>query len=153
MLLNVAHDDLMYAGVRPFGMSLGCQDAQLGIGSCPIAHAPEEAIADTVLLHPNKSNGLVGKAPCFKNLKCLLQARKCHPHKQRTVFCGKLTHWQSHDVFEPHCWIMAFCRTPLTFLGIGPIRPRRVGIDDVVFLHSADLLSAHGRWILRGCPS
>lgn len=59
VLLNMAHNDLMHTGVYPFRLSLRCEDAKFRIGSCPISHAPKEAIGNAILLHPHKSDGLI----------------------------------------------------------------------------------------------
>ena len=64
---------------------------------------------------------------------------------------GKID-WELTE-YNTHCRVVAFCRPSLSLLGVSPIRPRGIGVDDAVLLHAADLLSAHGRWILQGFRS
>ena len=56
-------------------------------------------------------------------------------------------------ITHAHRRIVAFRRPSLSLLGVSPIRPRGIGVDDAVLLHAADLLSAHGKWILQGFRS
>ena len=113
----------------------------------------KEVIVPAVLLHPYKSHGLIRKAPCRQHFECFTEARERDPEKQGAVLRGKLTDRKCLDVLNAHCRVVAFCRPPLSFLGVSPIRPRGIGVDDAVLLHATDLLSAHGKWILRGFRS
>ena len=153
MLFDVAEDDLTHTGVNSLRMSLCGKDADFGVCPCPIPHAGEEVIVPAVLLHPYKSHGLIRKAPCRQHFECFTEARERDPEKQGAVLRGKLTDWKCLDVLNAHRRVVAFCRPPLSLLGVSPIRPRGIGVDDAVLLHAADLLSAHGRWILQGFRS
>lgn len=113
----------------------------------------EVIVVLAVLLHPYKSHGLIRKAPCRQHFECFTEARERDPKEQGAVLRGKLTDRKCLDVLNAHRRIVAFCRPPLSFLGVSPIRPRGIGVDDAVLLHAADLLSAHGRWILQGFRS
>ena len=153
MLFDVAEDDLTHTGVNSLRMSLRGKDADFRVCPCPIPHAGEEVIVLAVLLHPYKSHGLIRKAPCRQHFECFTEARERDPEKQSAVLSGKLTDRKCLDVFNAHCRVVAFRRPSLSLLGVSPIRPRGIGVDDAVLLHAADLLSAHGKWILRGFRS
>ena len=153
MLFDVAEDDLTHTGVNSLRVSLCGKDADFRVCPCPIPHAGEEIIVLAVLLHPYKSHGLIRKAPCRQHFECFTEARERDPEKQSAVLRGKLTDRKCLDVFNAHRRVVAFCRPPLSLLGVSPIRPRGIGVDDAVLLHAADLLSAHGKWILRGFRS
>ena len=153
MLFDVAEDDLTHTGVNSLRMSLCGKDADFGIRPCPVAHAGEEIVVPAVLLHPYKSHGLIRKSPCRQHFECFTEARERDPEEQSAVLRGKLTNRKRLDVFNTHCRVVAFRRPSLSLLGVSPIRPRGIGVDDAVLLHAADLLSAHGKWILRGFQS
>ena len=91
MLFDVAEDDLTHTGVNTLRMSLRSKDADFGVCPCPVAHAGEEIIVPAVLLHPYKSHGLIGKAPCRQHFECFTEARERDPEKQSAVLSGKLT--------------------------------------------------------------
>ena len=153
MLFDVAEDDLTHTRVNSLRVSLRGKDADFRVCPCPIPHAGEEVIVLAVLLHPYKSHGLIRKAPCRQHFECFTEARERDPEEQSAVLGGKLTDRKCLDVLNAHCRVVAFCRPSLPLLGISPIRPRGIGVDDAVLLHAADLLSVHGKWILLGFRS
>ena len=153
MLFDVTEDDLTHTGVNSLRVPLCGKDADFRVCPCPIPHAGEEVIVLAVLLHPYKSHGLIRKAPCRQHFECFTEARERDPEEQSAVLRSQFANRKCLDVFNAHRRIMAFCRPPLSLLGVSPIRPRGIGVDDAVLLHAADLLSAHGRWILQGFRS
>ena len=78
----MAEDDLTHTGVNTLRMSLRSKDADFGIRPCPVAHAGKEIVVLTVLLHPYKSHGLIGKSPCRQHFECFTEARERDPEEQ-----------------------------------------------------------------------
>ena len=93
MALHMAHNDLVHTGGHPLGVSFRCQDAYFRIGASPITHAPEQTIADAVLLHPYNGDGLILKTPGFQHFKGFLHTGESDPHKQCTILSCQLLNW------------------------------------------------------------
>ena len=89
VFLDVGHNHLMYPGIGTFRVPSGGKQTDLGVCPRPVTHAGEQGGRIPVLLHPNESDGFIGKSPGIQHRPRLFQQGKRHPKEQGTVLCGQ----------------------------------------------------------------
>ena len=139
VFLDVGEDHLMDAGGHPAGVPLRGEEADLGVGPCPVPQPPEQAVRLSVLLDPDESRRLVGEAPAIQYGQPLPQAGERHPQKKSAILIRQLAHGQVFDGVDAHRGVVVLRTAPHPFGGIRLELPRRVSIDHTVLflLHSA----------------
>lgn len=116
VFLDVGHNHLMYPGIGTFRVPSGGKQTDLGVCPRPVTHAGEQGGRIPVLLHPNESDGFIGKSPGIQHRPRLFQQGKRHPKEQGTVLCWPIDE-PAAPLYPPKtCRIMAFRRPSRTLL-------------------------------------
>lgn len=116
-------------GGLPLGVSLGRQQADLGICPRPEAQPIKPAIRLFVLFEPDKSDAFIGEAPRTDEPQGLRELWERGPHEKGAVLGRKLGHRQRAQFINAHGGVMVFCR-PLHFLC--GVAPRGIGVNNFV---------------------
>ena len=115
-------------------MSFGSDKANFRIGTCPKAKPHKICVLFLISFYPVKAACLIGKAPAFHNGYSLFKTRKRNPQKQHTVIICNLTYRKGAYVINIHCVVMVFCTSALSLFRINTVLPRRISINNLIFL-------------------
>ena len=135
--LNRGNDKLMDVGSLPLRVSLGCQQANLGVRPRPEAQPIKPTVRLAVFLQPDERNGFIGEAPRTDEPQSLRELGKGRPHKKRAVLGRKLGHRQRTQFINAHGGIMIFRRA---LHSLRRVAPRGIGVNDGVFFDIITLL-------------
>ena len=127
------NDKLVDVGGLPLGVSLGRQQADLGVRPCPEAQPIKPTVRLAVFLQPDKRHGFIGEAPRTDEPQSLRELGKGRPHEKDAVLGRKLGHRQRTQFINAHGGIVIF-RRALHFLS--RVAPRGICVNDRVFFDS-----------------
>ena len=131
--LDGGNDKLVNVGGLPLGVSLGRQQADLGVGPRPEAQPIKPAIRLFVLFEPDERNGFIGEAPRTDKPQSLRELGKGRPHEKGAVLGRKLGHRQRTQFLNAHGGIMIFRGTLHFFCRVAP---RGICVNDRVLFDS-----------------
>ena len=134
VLLHRAYNELVDARRLPFWVSFACKQTDFRVASCPKAQPVKPCTGFPVCFQPDKGDSLIPKAPCFYQTQGFWKLRKGRPEKQNAVCVRKIGDRQRRQFFKAHGGVMMFRRAGQSLLFIPP---RRIGVDDIVFLCNA----------------